>query len=509
MSAPTAAATIAIQNHLQTNNPAAAAHAASAQRRHWRDDPRLAHLSVLAFSRNGDTELAAQCAGIFEDNFVPSADIAVTMADAFLAVNDYERAYNICMASLAEGFDNARLRTMLASLARYNFIELDEALEHAQAALVFAPDDPKCNSLCGEILLRSGRSADAVGYLEKSARLAPHLPAIRVLLSRALRYSGQVGAAADSMLAAHDIGKTTASLDRYTIAALVQAGRQDEAEILYVEYRERRSHELAVNLRAGLKELWDCVDEVNIPRARLDWAWQFAGDDKTDRQAWERAARWGYLADHLLLDWIECRSDRLDEAVALLANLDTHAGILADRVDGNSGMILAAAHIGPMYGGPLALSQLPFDHRWLASAPTIPGMPYVDRLISTSDRSETQVGKQVLRSLRDGNIITMALDGAMSPSAPRIMFEGQPVTYSDFAPRTVYKTGAASMFGVPRWREGRIEFDLEDLPAPEPGESIEQFTQRWTGAYAGCLRRHLSGEPENLRLAGGIWRHIC
>jgi len=43
---------------------------------------------------------------------------------------------------------------------------------------------------------------------------------------------------------------------------------------------------------------------------------------------------------------------------------------------------------------------------------------------------------------------------------------------------------------------------------PDEGESADAYAERWQAAYFGHLRRFLAGNPENLRLSGGIWRHI-
>jgi hypothetical protein len=46
------------------------------------------------------------------------------------------------------------------------------------------------------------------------------------------------------------------------------------------------------------------------------------------------------------------------------------------------------------------------------------------------------------------------------------------------------------------------------LPAAQPGEDADAYSQRWQQAYFERLREHLAGPPENLRLSGGIWRHV-
>jgi hypothetical protein len=69
--------------------------------------------------------------------------------------------------------------------------------------------------------------------------------------------------------------------------------------------------------------------------------------------------------------------------------------------------------------------------------------------------------------------------------------------------------GASSAFVAPVWRpDNRLGFVLKALPMPEPEESANAYAARWQTAYFGHLRAFLAGEPQNLRLSGGIWRLI-
>jgi hypothetical protein len=65
-----------------------------------------------------------------------------------------------------------------------------------------------------------------------------------------------------------------------------------------------------------------------------------------------------------------------------------------------------------------------------------------------------------------------------------------------------------SVFCAPRWTGDRIEFVIEHLPSPLEDGDADSHAERWRIAYLDCLRRFLGGRPENLRLSGGIWRHI-
>jgi hypothetical protein len=53
-----------------------------------------------------------------------------------------------------------------------------------------------------------------------------------------------------------------------------------------------------------------------------------------------------------------------------LADLSEAERVLSE-VDRSNGVILASAHIGPMYAGPLALELLGVQSRWLASTPSV------------------------------------------------------------------------------------------------------------------------------------------
>ena len=231
-----------------------------------------------------------------------------------------------------------------------------------------------------------------------------------------------------------------------------------------------------------------------------------------DRAEWERRAKWGHLADHYLLDWLECRDEQVHEAMLHFADEldyleDFNAKMRA--MAAGKGAIYASAHIGAMYFGPLSLELVGERSRWLASTPSVARTSYAESLISTSDQTDTQVARAFMRALGQDNIVVVVVDGAINLAAPRIPFEGREVTYSQFASRMAWRMGAPSAFVAPVWRpDNRLGFVLEALPMPEPDETANDYANRWQAAYFGHLRQFLAGEPQNLRLSGGIWRLI-
>ena len=96
------------------------------------------------------------------------------------------------------------------------------------------------------------------------------------------------------------------------------------------------------------------------------------------------------------------------------------------------------------------------------------------------------------------------------PIPPRraLSFAGQEVTYSGFAAHLAHRQGVPSVFYAPRWENGRVAYTLALLPAATPGEDADAYALRWRQAYFEHLRAHVAGPPENLRLSGGIWRHV-
>jgi hypothetical protein len=323
-----------------------------------------------------------------------------------------------------------------------------------------------------------------------------------------LKQAGRYSEAAREFRALLKLQPSSSRWQRYAAGALAQAGRRDEASSLFDDFVSRRAATLPDSFEDGLEALWEGVDQVATPQARLDWAWALRNSSEPiDRAQWERAAKWGHLADHYLLDWLECRSERAHEAMMRLAEL----GDVEKRfqeIDRSNGIILASAHVGAMYAGPLALELLGIQCRWLASTPSVARTAYAKSLISTSDQDDMQVARAFMQSLRTGYAVVVAVDGAINLGAPRVLFEGQEITYSAFAARAAHRLGAASVFVAPCWDNDKIAFTFERLPHPEESEDAESYAERWRQAYLGSLRAFLARDPRNLRLSGGIWRHI-
>lgn len=480
-------------------------------------DGRTLNLMLVALMRERDFDEAADLATRIDPQTVEDALLAGNMVQALFRAGRLQAAIDAGEALLELALDGPLLRSYLGQ-AWFHGGSMGEryskAIAHLEAGLATSPDDLRMISLLGQALLRAGRTAQAIPYLCRSVEMQPELPQIRALYARALKEDGQLSEAAEQFAAliekAPDRG---GRWQRYAAGALSQAGRKDEAADLFDSWVAEREKRLPDGFGEGLDALWGQVDKVKIPQARLDWAWSLrAPDCALDRAEWERRARWGYLADHYLLDWLECRDAQAEEAMhRFTEDLDWVEGFIAEakaRAPGK-GTVFASAHVGAMYFGPLALELLGVRSRWLASTPSVARTAYADSLISTSDQTQAQVARGFMEALKQDYTVVVVVDGAINLAAPRIQFEGQEITYSDFAARTAHRIGSASAFVAPTWNDDyRLGFVLEHLPFPEADESADDYAARWRSAYLGHLRTFLSGKPENLRLSGGIWRHI-
>lgn len=470
---------------------------------------KLAGMILLALTRGGSREEAADLAAQLDESSIEDEHAAASIVRALFEAGRCEQAVSSGELLIAEGLDSPLLQSIVgqAYLQTGRPERFQRAVEYLEASLRLKPDDPNANSAIGEAFLRLRRYREALPYLARACELQPKVPQMRALYARALKQAGLYSEAAREFRSLLELQPSSRNWQRYAAGALSQAGERRLAASLFDSFVKERKSALPRKFEDGLNALWDKVDQVQLPKARLDWARELSKAPPNDREEWERRAKWGHLADHYLLDWLECRDEQVHEAMMRLADLSEGERVL-EQIDRSNGILLASAHIGPMYSGPLALELLGIEARWLASTPSVARTAYARSLISTSDQDDLQVARSVMSSLKEGYAVVIAIDGAINLGAPRIEFEGQEITYSSFVARTAHKLRIPSLFCAPRWEGDRIGFVLERMPDAEPGENAESHADRWRNAYLAALKNFLGGPPENLRLSGGLWRHI-
>lgn len=156
-----------------------------------------------------------------------------------------------------------------------------ESLQAAHAACMEAlrhdADHVEAAVLASEILLRAGEPRPAVALLEHVARLAPDDGAALLLLARAQRSAGDLGAAERSAAAARGRSPGSAEAAAEHALALIELGRADEAaaalEIAAAKGDDAQAH-------------WVVADTL----LRL-------GPDGPDRGGADSPAGWGDRAD--------------------------------------------------------------------------------------------------------------------------------------------------------------------------------------------------------------------
>jgi tetratricopeptide (TPR) repeat protein len=478
---------------------------------------RLTNVMLMTLFRQRDYASAIALVDRIDLDKVDDSGLAGNIVQALFRGDRFEDAIVAGERYVDWALDSPVLRNHLAQAwyrGRSGPERLNHAIDHLEVGVAQQPDNIRMISMLGDLLLRSGKHERALPYLARSCELQPGLAQVRTLYARALKQAGHYDQAADQfammVATATDRG---GRWQRLAAGALSQAGRRDEATAMFDSWVASRALKLPSGFGEGLEALWDKIDTVNIPMARLDWAWGLRSPDCTlDRTEWERRAKWGNLADHHLLDWLECRDEQVEEAMHFFSDeLDClDAFLMESRARAlGKGTIIASAHIGAMYFGPLALELIGERSRWIASTPSIARTSYAESLISTSDQTDAQVVRASMQALKEDYCLVIAVDGAINLAAPRVMFEGQEVTFSQFAARMAHRLGSPSAFIAPIWRDdNRLGFVLEHLPMPKEGESADTYAERWQEAYFAHLRRFLTGKPENLRLSGGIWRYI-
>ena len=502
----------ALQALMQAGATEHAADLARKQARNWPASARLAHLSMLALARVQAYAAAAQAASHALTHRPKDLQLAASAADILLHLGRARAAIAVLEdAGVTQG-DDPRAWFELAR-ARGRLGDLDGACKAAQAACARDPANARVLDLTARVMWQAGHRAEAeaiVQALPDQARTtATRYLEIDMLMAR--------GATAQAALLAQDLASENLRdfpLMRRLTGVLLRAGEDMRARALYAQSLELRRAALPRTFAAGAAALLSGTDvpSGDPPQHRLDWLYaQLAARTAAppDRTRWEGQMRRALALDRLALDWIEAHPDRLPEIATLIdADEASLAALKAAQANGQ-GVLLAAAHVGLLFPGLVALKATGLPMSFVASTPDTGQAGGGRDLLSTSSHDENWIMRQVMRALRAGRMVTVAIDGAAAGNRLSLPLFDQRIIVSDVVPRLAWKTGAPSFFplAVPS-ADGRISSLLRPLPAPQDHDSADSFAAAWNAAFAQAITTALCTYPQAARASGGFWRGI-
>ncbi len=477
----------------------------------WPGQVRLAQMAMTALYRARDmvTALRATVAAVAagpQDLTVATAAAGVflTNLQASAAIAALERAG-------AEGSGDARALFELGRARAMLDLMDDRGLTALQQAAGADPLNHRIADLLARQLMARGLHARAREVL-LAVPVAQRSDALSVQLARAMARSGEVQPALDlyRALVARDPGNDP--LRRHYAGTLVKAGQEAAAVAVYAEGLNRRMAALPDSFAEGVAHLCALVPQKVIPQVRLDWVHGVltrAGRAPVDRAAWEAEVTLVNRLDALMLDWVECRPDRAAELVPYLGDLQQGGEVLRAALSPGKGVFMATAHIGLLLGGPPALHALGIDAAWLSSVPNFLDRAYFRNMISTSSENQATIGRSILKALRRGAVVGIAIDGlSLRGDRSYPLFDKQ-VQLSDFLPRMAYRFAVRSFFPRLPWAGAGMAGDVLPLPDPIARESEDEFVARWMAEYLRQVQAFILDHPTSIRASGGFWGTIA
>ncbi len=502
------AARKAVLSALRDGDLAEAVARAEAARSVWPDDATLAFGAARALLGVGRAAEALEPFRLALAQDPEHPDWWVRAYAAARSAEDRPAMLEFALCGAERHIGDLALQRIAARLAFS--VEHPKALVLLERLLELTPADAAIHRLAGQLAARAGRTADAIGHLTRSTALDPTDPVAYGALADALRIRGDDAGAVTALEALTRLQPDSPLWWRRLASALRRCGLEAEAVTALERSLALRRLTLPEDLVSGLEALWTTADEHRIAESRLDWAWSVQAKRSdpapwSDRAAWERAAKWGAIADDLLIDWAEIYPDRVAEiaAIAELRGVER----LTDPLRSGRGVLLAIAHIGPTMGGPVVLDHFGVPFGWVSSNARIGNTPLWQSLISTQDGAGAETIRAEHATLRAGRVLLVAMDS--DPARPAtVPFEGQMIRINPIGSLLIHGTGAAALFLDSRWVDGRMVFEVLPMVEPAKGESLPTFQARWTEDYLDKLRRNLFSHPVNMKCRGGLWSSI-
>ena len=432
------------------------------------------------------------------------AALAVRAINLLLRCGRTAAAYDLALGAAARHPEVLRIQALAlqASVARR-----DPGAELlAESAIRLAPGDPAILRMAGRVYGLAGRWADAAPVLQKAVELKPD-PLALAWLAEALEKTERSAAAADVYAALTRLTPENARAWSKLAEAQWRAGARSDAARAFRRGVSLRERTLPDSFATGLANLWGQTETIDLPEARLAWAYGVqagaAPGAEAPDEGWRRAARWGALATRFVNTWMEVSPERIGE----IADLAELGGL--DRLhQARNGAFVATAHLGPSTAIAAALERHGLEFRWVGALAPFPEGPVHARLISSTYPSgRSSAIAAIHEALSAGRVVTAAMD--LDPNrAPKTLFHGRRIAVSETAALMVHWLGAEPLFLDARWDGGRIVFDLVPMPTPHADETSDDYVARWTEDYLAKMEAVIRSGPVNLCGSGGLWNHV-
>ncbi|WP_156904794.1 hypothetical protein [Ferrimonas senticii] len=454
------------------------------------DDAVTIALRLLHAERDGDSNL---------DWIATAAGILVSENHITAAIT----ALNQCAIA-----DSNHLKAKF-ELARAYFAQ-DPQTDRVEQLLPKNSNDPRTIDLLA-------RSCLARQQLQQAQRLIAQLPpenqadTLKLELARSYRAIGNLTPALAIFSQVATASPNNAAVQREHVGMLLESGQQQSAIDSYQAWLNRRSDKLPNDFASGVERIFNSPCSHSVPRYRSDWIFNTLSEQglaPADRQQFVQQLNQISDFDHFLLDWLECRPQQQQQVLPYFNGIDKAAEVLKQTLEQGNGAIVAAAHIGVLFGGPVALQAGGLPATWVASVPDLGDNRFNGALLTTSGNDTSKIGRELIRSLRDNKVVSIAIDGKVASSRVQLPLLGKSIGISDVVPRIAWRKGTASFFPLLYWQDQQVQVQLNPLPLPVDGESLEQYCQRWCQAFMACLTDYFLQHPTSLRGTGGFWTRL-
>lgn len=377
------------------------------------------------------------------------------------------------------------------------------ALAAAERASAARPGNPYVTALLCDAALAAGRP-DLVMSAVASLPQGERTPGILLREAEARERVEDLRGATAVLGAVLDKEPMNAPIRRRLIGLLQKAGRERDAVSVYRDGVALTGARLPDRPEDLFRPGAQAGTDMKVPRGRIEWL----------RHATRASFEPEEVNDVLSLDlgilgWIQARPERIGELASRVRLSGSARDMIMDLHLTGQGVLIAAAHIGLMYGGPLAMIRAGLRFGFVASMPQIDLPGVSEHLISVSGRGRASVAREVIGRVHAGEVVAIAIDGAGAPGYRSCEIFGRPVPISDICARLSARLRAPAFFPriVPS-PDGAINVDLTALPVLMEGEPESDFTRRWLRAWSAEVESFLTEHPTCMRGSGGFWNAI-